>query len=57
MDIINLDMTNYDIRRLSEMYIVFGVVSFMTCMICIFVNARRRIRNNRQIHIRRQYTV
>ncbi len=57
MDIINLDMTNYDIRKLSEVYVVFGALSIMMCMICIFVDARRRMRNNRQLYIRRQYTV
>jgi hypothetical protein len=57
MDIMDLDMSNYDIRKLSEMYVVFGVVSVMMIMVCIVVNTRRRKRINIQNNMRRHYTV
>jgi hypothetical protein len=57
MDIMDLDMSNYDIRKLSEVYVVFGVVSIMMIMVCIVRNARRRKRINIQNNMRRHYTV
>jgi hypothetical protein len=57
MDIIDLDMSNYEIRKLSEMYVVFGLASIMMCLVCIVVNTRRRKRINIQNNMRRHYTV
>jgi uncharacterized membrane protein YuzA (DUF378 family) len=50
-------MSKYEIRKFSEIYVVFGLASIMMCMVCIFVNTRKRTRIDRQNNIRRQYTV